>query len=88
MGGTRNISLARTTATARARTEIARSLNTHVSAMLKDCQASTTGGSEYAESASDEQHIVDVSKQITKASLSGTRLKKTWISPKGTVFKS
>jgi hypothetical protein len=86
MGGTRNTSLALTTATARGRTEIARTLQTKVKAMLKDYQSTTTGGEEFGTAAADEQHVVDVSKQITDLSLSGTERKDTWISPNGTVF--
>lgn len=84
--GTRNISLARTTAQGRARTEIARSLQTEVRAVLKDYQATTTGGQEFGKSASDEQHVEDVSKQITDTTLSGTEQIDTWISPNGTMW--
>jgi len=84
--GTRNISLARSTAIGRARTEMARSLQTQVQAALKDYQATTTGGSEFGKSAADEQHVVDVSKQITDTTLSGTELVDTWISQNGTMW--
>ena len=86
MGGTNNISLARTTAVARGRTEIARTLETRVKAMLKDYQSTTTGGQEFRNAAVDEQHIEDVSKQITDFSLSGTEMKELWISRSGTVY--
>jgi len=86
MGGTRNISLARTTAVARGRTEIARTLQTKVKAMLKDYQSTTTGGEEFGQAANDEQHIVDVSKQITQISLSGAEHQDTWISDSGTIY--
>lgn len=86
MGGTRNVSLALTTATARGRTEIARTLQTRIEAMLKDYQATTTGGEEFGTAAADEQHVVDVSRQITDLSLSGTERKDTWMSPNGTLF--
>lgn len=85
-GGSRNISLARTTAVGRARTEIARSLQTKLKAMLKDYQATTTGGAELAAAAADEQYVVDVSKQITQLSLAGTEQRETWLSPTGTLF--
>lgn len=81
MSGTRNISLARTAAIGRARTEIARSLETKVKAMLKDYQSTTTGGEEFGTAANDEQHIEDVSKQISQTTLSGTTLQDTWVSP-------
>lgn len=86
VGGTRNITMARQGAVARARTEIARTLEVRVAAMLKDYQATVTGGEGFGMEASDEQYIVDVSKQITQLNLSGTELVETWISPNGTVF--
>ena len=84
--GSNNISLARTAAMARGRTEIARSLDVQVKSMLKDYQATTTGGEEFGTSAADEQHIVDVSKRITDLSLSGTEIRDTWISDGGTYY--
>lgn len=86
IGGSRNVSLMRTTATARARTELARSLQVKVKAMLKDYQGSTTGGENFGTSAADDQFVVDVSKQITYTTLSGTELVDTWISPNGTYY--
>ena len=83
MGATRSATLARSTAIGRARTEIARALQTKLQAMLKDYQ-STTGAGMTGEAA--EQQVVDVSRQITQLSLSGTELRDTWTSPKGTVF--
>ena len=84
--GSRNTALMRTTAIGRGRTEIARSLETKVRAMLKDYASTTTGGRDFGTSANDEQHIVDVSKQITEISLSGTELTETWISQTGTYY--
>jgi hypothetical protein len=86
MGSTRNAALARTGAMARARTEIARSLQTQVEAMLKDYQATTTGGEEYGLAAADDQHVEDVSRQITETTLSGTELVDSWISRSGTFY--
>jgi hypothetical protein len=86
MAGTRNVALARTAAIGRARTEIARSLDVKVRAMLKDYHATTTGGDEFGIAAADEQAIDDVSKQITAMSLSGTTLQDTWVSPNGTLY--
>jgi hypothetical protein len=85
-GGSRNISLMRTTAIGRGRTEIARTLQTKVKAMLKDYASTTTGGEEFGMAANDEQHIVDVSKQITDISLSGTEMTDSWISQNGTFY--
>jgi hypothetical protein len=82
MGHTRNVLRARATAIGRARTEIARSLQTRLTAMLRDYQA--TAGDDL--DASDEQRVIDVSKQITQLSLSGSEVRETWESPGGTVF--
>lgn len=84
--GTANLGLARSSATARARTDIARQLQVKVQAMLKDYQATVTGGEEFGKAASDEQLIQDVSRQITDQSLSGTRLVDSWISGGGTYY--
>lgn len=85
-GGSRNVSLMRTTAIGRGRTEIARTLGTRVKAMLKDYASTTTGGEEFGRAANDEQHIADVSKQITDMSLSGTEMTDSWISQAGTYY--
>ncbi len=85
-GGTRNPSVARTAAMGRGRTEIARTLELRVKSMLKDYQSTTTGGEYFGRAANDEQHIEDVSKQITDTTLSGSELKKTWISKPGTLY--
>lgn len=86
VAGTRNVSLARTAAIGRARTEIARSLQTKVESMLKDYSTTTTGGEEFGTGANDEQYIEDVSKQITQLTLSGTTLQDTWVGPDGTLY--
>ncbi len=84
--GSRNISLSISAAEGRGRTAIARSLGTQVQAMLKDYQATTTGGEEFGTAASDEQHIVDVSKQLTNGSLTGAERRDMWISPSGVIY--
>jgi hypothetical protein len=84
--GTKNISLARTGATARARTELARSLETHVKAMIADYQRTTTGGEEFGKAAADEQDLKDVAKQVTDQTLAGTELVDTWISKNSTFY--
>ncbi len=86
VSGTRNISLARTAAMGRARTEIARSLEVKVKSMLKDYQSTTTGGGEFGDSSTEEQNITDVSKQITSNTLNGTTLQDTWVANDGTLF--
>jgi len=85
-GGTRNITLARNAAIANGRNEIARSLQVKVKAMLKQYMATTTGGENYGTAADDEQHIVDVSKQVTAMTLAGTRHVDTWVSKKNTLY--
>ena len=84
--GSRNVSMMRTTAMQRGRTEISRMLEIKVQAMLKDYQATTTGGEDFGKAANDEQHIVDVAKLITDTTLSGTEQKKTWNSDSGTYY--
>ena len=84
VSGMTNVALARSAAEGRARTELARSLQTRVKAMMKDYQAATQGGP--GNKTASEQHIEDVSKQITDTTLSGTRLQETWISDSGTVW--
>lgn len=84
--GTKNPGLARSAAIARARAEMARSLETKVQALLKDYQASSTGGEKFAKLASDEQFITDTSKQITNTSLSGTKFENSWVAPDGTYY--
>jgi hypothetical protein len=84
--GTRNISLARSTAQGRGRTEIARQLELGVQAMLSDYQATVTGGEYFGTAADDEQMVVDVSRQITDISLSGVRQTETWVSNDGSTM--
>jgi hypothetical protein len=86
VGSTRNVSLARSGAMARARTEIARQLQTKVTALLKDYQATTTGGDQFGQAAADDQKIADAAKQMTDQSLVGTHLDKSWISNSGTYY--
>jgi len=85
-GGSRNVSLMRETAEARARMALARSLQVTGKAMLKDYQATTTGGQDFGTAAADEQNITDVSKQITDMTLTGTELQDTWVSLNGTFY--
>jgi len=84
--GTRNVALARTSAQGRGRTEIARSLQLQVQSMLKDYQATTTGGEFFGKAAADEQHIEDVSRQVTDMTLTGTRQDEQWVSKTGTLY--
>ncbi len=75
--GARNIALARTTAVARGRTEIARTLETTIETMLEDHQSTRGDG---------EQRVEVVSRQITDFTLSGSEMQDTWISDYGTLF--
>ncbi|MEY4508592.1 MAG: hypothetical protein RLZZ450_714 [Pseudomonadota bacterium] len=82
--GMSSVSLARTAAEGRARTELARILEVRVKSMLKDYQAATQGGADNA--TSSEQYINDTSKQITDITLSGSRLEENFVSKTGTFW--
>ena len=84
VSGMTNGALARSAAEGRARVELARNLRTRVKSMLKDYQAATQGGP--GDRTASEQHIEDVSKEITDTTLSGTRLEATWISDGGSYW--
>jgi hypothetical protein len=84
VAGMTNPALARTAAEGRGRTEIARSLKVRVKSMLKDYAAATKGGP--GNKLSNEEHLEDVSKQITDVTLSGTHLQDTWISNTGSFY--
>jgi hypothetical protein len=82
VNNTGSMSMARSAAKSRARSSIARTLQTRVESMLKDYQANTAQGDEFQ----DEQKIVNVSKQVTDVSLSGTRQVQSWMSNSGTFY--
>ncbi|MFT5444044.1 MAG: hypothetical protein ACI8W3_003095 [Myxococcota bacterium] len=84
--GSNNILLTRTAAMARGRTEIARRLGIAVRSSLKDYQATTTDGADFGGAVSHEQHVADVSKQITDISLTGAEIQGTWLSNSGTYY--
>ncbi len=86
MEGANNLSLCRTTAMARGRTEFARKLNLRVKALIKDYQRSVTGGGAMHLAADDEQYAADVAKQVTDISLPGTRVEDMWFSEDGHCF--
>jgi len=76
------ISFQRTEAAAAARDALAREIKVKVANMFKQFQATTgIGDAQTAEKATQ-----NVSKQVAKATLSGSKIMKTWISPKGTLF--
>jgi hypothetical protein len=58
---------------------IARSLGTRLKALLEDYLATTTADS-------DEQDVVDVSKQLTNGTLGGAERRDLWIAPSGVVY--
>jgi ribosomal protein S20 len=76
------ISFQRTESAAAARDALARQLKIKVKNMFKQFQATTgIGDTQTAEKATQ-----NVSKQVAQATLSGSKIMKTWISPKGTMF--
>jgi len=77
-----NPSLARQTATARARTEISQAVNVKVSSMLKDfMQESGVGDNAQALEFSES-----VTKQVTSNALEGSVVKEAYVAKDGTMF--
>jgi len=75
-------SFQREEAMAVARDEIARKLNLKVKNLFKRYYSSTGAPNDQTA----ERVVTSVSKQLTKQTLKGSKLVKTWISPKGTMF--
>ena len=82
--GTRNMNLARETATNRARTELGKQMEAQVLSLFKDYQRSTTGDNQMGVSAADDQDISSTAKQLVDTTLVGTRMVDSWIGPDGT----
>lgn len=82
--GMSSVSLARSAAEGRARTELARVLQVRVKSMLKDYQSAAQGGPD--NETTSEQYIEDTSKQITDVTLSGSRLEETFVTETGTFW--
>jgi hypothetical protein len=82
--GIRNASMRRSTSDLRARAEIAKTLDTYVSALNKAYQASTTAGDMSA--SSEEQHVSEALKGFTQMQLSGAQIVDHWIAADGTEF--
>jgi LPP20 lipoprotein len=82
--GIRNASLRRNTADARARSEIAKTLDTYIAVLNKDYQASTTAGDMSA--STEEQHVQQALKTYTQAQLSGTLIVDHWVDNDGTEY--
>jgi len=76
------ISFQKTEAVAAARDALARQISVKVKNMFKQFQATTgIGDAQTAEKATQ-----NVSKQVAAQTLAGSKVLKTWISPKGTMF--
>jgi len=74
VSGVRNAGLARSSADTRARTEVATSLNTFISALMRDYQASISDLQR-----SEEQQLVEQTiRQFTDVNLSGVRITDHW----------
>lgn len=85
MQGTRNRALMVTGADGRARAEIAKSLETYVTALTKDYMAATTAGD--MTKTSDEQHVQQSFKAFTNNCLRGSIIVDHWRDPAdGTMF--
>jgi len=82
--GMSSVSLARSAAEGRARTELARVLQVRVKSMLKDYQSAAQGGPDG--DTTSEQYVEDTSKQITDLTLSGSRVAETFVSDTGTFW--
>ena len=84
VSGVRNASLRRSTADARARSEIAKTLDTYVAVLNKDFQASTTAGDMSA--SNEEQHVQQTLKTYTQTELSGVQIIDHWVDTDGTEY--
>jgi len=82
--GIRNASLRRSTADSRARSEIAKTLDTYVAVLNKDYQASTTAGDMSA--STEEQHVQQALKTYSQTELSGVLIIDHWVDTDGTEF--
>ena len=80
--GIRNAALRRQTADARARSEIAKTLDTYVAVLNKDYQASTTAGDMSA--STEEQHVQQALKTYSQMELSGVLIVDHWVDTDGT----
>lgn len=78
----RSMSVARTKATSRARAEISRTLETKVKNMLKDFQEQVTDG----ETEMTAEQFSSTTVSLSKATLNGTSVQNTWVSPTGQLY--
>ena len=81
--GVRNVALARSTSDSRARAEVGTALNTFISSLMRDYQASISDMQR-----SDEQQMVEQTiRQFTDVNLSGVRITDHWQDPSnGTLY--
>lgn len=84
--GSRDVGLARDTALARARNDIALRLQAEVRSLLESYQATTTGGEGFGREVADEQHVENMVAQVGRMDLSGAGMQEMWISPTGTMW--
>lgn len=78
----RSMSIARTKATSRARTEISRTLETKVKNMVKDFQEQVTDG----ESEMTAEQFSSTTVSLSKATLNGTSIQNSWVSPTAQLY--
>lgn len=78
----RSMSIARTKATSRARTEISRTLETKVENMVKDFQEQVTDG----ESEMTAEQFSTTTVSLSKSTLNGTSIQQTWVSSTGQLY--
>ena len=76
----------RMAAQSRGRTEISRLLGIKIQAILRDYRSTTTGDEKFDAELNNEQYIVDISKQITDVTLSGSEQKESWTSDSKTLY--
>jgi len=82
--GIRNVAMRRSTSDSRARAEISKTLDTYVSVLNKDYQASTTAGD--MKSSSEEQHVEQALKTYSNMELSGVVIVDHWTDNDGTEY--
>jgi hypothetical protein len=85
-GGSRNISLMRSTALTRARADLAKNMETDLKVLNKSNQATVTGGEKYGTAASDEQLSQETIKEFTHTTLTGTEQIDAWVGEDGTYW--
>lgn len=87
VAGTRNLSLARTAAIGRARSQISEKLEPMVEGMLRDYSTAAAAADDDGATPLNAQQIANVTTQITQyTSLNGATLKDTWVAPDGTLY--